>query len=115
MDFCRARMREERGLAGSIDEERSTGEGTIGRFDHELAEVARRISEGRFHAAIDLHAVAAALDELENDNMRAVLRLTLEGRRSVEIAEELELSVANVDQLRSRGIRRLNEALRAHD
>jgi DNA-directed RNA polymerase specialized sigma24 family protein len=43
--------------------------------------------------------------------MRAVLRLTLEGHDSREIAGRLGLRPANVDQLRSRGVRRLRDSL----
>lgn len=113
MDFCRRRLGRERGLAGSIDERLPTADGeTLGRFDRELGELARRIEEGRFDARLGLDQVAAAIEGLPNENMRAVLRLTAEGLPSAEIAKRLGLSAGNVDQLRSRGYRRLVELLR---
>lgn len=116
MDFCRGQLRRERGLAGSLDEQVPTGEGdAVGRFDRDMAELGSRIEEARFDARLGLEAVAAAIESFPNENMRAVLRLTSEGYSSAEIAERLGLGVANVDQLRSRGYRRLEETLRNDD
>ena len=61
-----------------------------------------------------LDAVARAIDDLPNDNMKAVLRLSLEGYASKEIAERLGLSAANVDQLRLRAIRKITPGLSEH-
>jgi RNA polymerase sigma factor (sigma-70 family) len=116
MDFCRRRLRRERGIAGSLDEELPGGEGEpLHRFDREFGELAARLEEGRFGVGLELDALAGAIAALPNENMRAVLRLTLEGRESREIGERLQLQQANVDQLRSRGIRRLREALAEHE
>ncbi len=107
-DFCRSRMRHERGLGGSLDERLPSQEGDAeGRFDAAVAKLS-----GRRHADAEagrerLEALAHAIASLPSDDMRSVLRLTLEGHRSREIADRLDLSVANVDQLRSRGLRRL--------
>jgi RNA polymerase sigma factor (sigma-70 family) len=116
MDFCRQRLRVDRGLAGSVDERLPEAGGEeAGRFDRELGELSRRIEEGRFDARLGLQAVAAAIGALPNENMRSVLRLTSEGYSSGEIAGRLGLSPANVDQLRSRGYRKLQETLSGDD
>lgn len=113
-DFCRAQMRREQGIGGSIDDVRTVEEGQdVGRFDHELGELAESRHRARTEAAEDLDEVAAAIEALPNEDMRDVLRLRAEGYSSKEIAGQLALSVANVDQLHSRGLRRLNEDRRA--
>jgi DNA-directed RNA polymerase specialized sigma24 family protein len=99
-----------------MDERLPAGEGeTVGRYERELGELARRIEEGRFDARLSLDRLAAAVESLPNENMRAVLRLSSEGFSSAEIAERLRLSAANVDQLRSRGYRKLGEMLEGDD
>lgn len=108
LDHCRASMREDMRRRGSLDEPAKEGEET-GRFDAHMAALGARIEEGRFGATMDIHALAFALDGLANANMRDVLRLTLEGYTSAEIAERLGLAPANVDQLRSRGLRKLRQ------
>lgn len=112
MDHSRATMRREKGIAGSIDEQVTSGESDeIGRFDGPLAELAERLEDGRFGAALDRQAIGRALDELQNADARKVIRLTIEGYTSREIAEEIGKTVANVDQLRSRGLRELKGRL----
>jgi RNA polymerase sigma factor (sigma-70 family) len=111
-DHARKSMREEMRSAGSIDETAPKLESDeVGRFDRELAELGKRIEEGRFDARLELEAVAKAIDELPNEDQRAVIRLTWEGHSSKDIAARLGHSVANVDQLRSRGLRRLDGTL----
>ena len=102
-------MRRERGLAGSIDEpgRSDDGDGELGSFNHALAELAARVEDGRFGAVLDIEAVGRALARLRNEDMRSVIRLSIEGLSSKEIAQEIGKSVANVDQLRSRGMREL--------
>lgn len=113
MDHCRRVMRREMGLAGSLDETVGTAEGDqLGRFDEALARIATRIEDGRFDAAMSLDAVGQALGELANEDMRTVIRLTMEGYSSKEIAAAIDKSVANVDQLRSRGMRELRRRVR---
>jgi RNA polymerase sigma factor (sigma-70 family) len=118
MDFCRRRMRWERRLAGSLDEpaltpDRDPGGEQAGRFDRETGAIAARLHDRRSDARLRIDAVAGALRLLPNENMRAVLRLSGEGYSSTEVAERLQLTSTNVDQLRSRGFRRLGEALDA--
>jgi len=67
--------------------------------------------DDRANGRATVDAVARAIDALPNENMKAVLRLTMEGYQSREIAERLDLKVANVDQLRSRAMRRLTPEL----
>ncbi|MEX2193904.1 MAG: RNA polymerase sigma factor [Thermoleophilaceae bacterium] len=112
MDHCRTVMRREMGLAGSIDEAVSADGGDeLGRFDAPLARRAARLEDGRYGAALDMEAVGRALDKVPNEDMRAVIRLTIEGYSSKEIAGEIGKNVANVDQLRSRGMRELKGLL----
>lgn len=112
MDHCRAVMRREKGLAGSIDDTTTTEDGDeLGRFDRALAELAARMEDGRFGASLDVDAIGRALARVSNEDMRTVIRLTLEGYSSKEIAERIGKSVSNVDQLRSRGIRELKGLL----
>jgi len=109
-DFCRAQMRREQGIGGSIDDVRTAEEGQdIGRFDRELGDLAEGRHRAKTEAGEDLDEVAAAIAALPNENMREVLRLRAEGYCSKEIAGKLGLSPANVDQLHSRGLRRLND------
>lgn len=109
-DFCRREMRREQGIGGSIDDVRTVEEGQdVGRFDRELGELAESRHRARTEAAEGLDEAAAALEALPNQDMRSVLRLRVEGYSSKEIAARLGLSVANVDQLHSRGLRRLND------
>jgi len=109
-DHCRAQMRREQGIGGSIDDLRTSDEGQdVGRFDRELGDLAERRHLARTEGTEDLDEVAAAIEALPNENMRQVLRLRAEGYSSKEIAGRLELSPTNVDQLHSRGLRRLND------
>lgn len=112
MDHCRTVMRREMRQAGSIDDT-LTGEGgdEFGRFDHILAGLAARLEAGRFGAAIEMEAIGRALDQVRNEDMRTVIRATIEGYSSREIADEIGKNVANVDQLRSRGMRELKGLL----
>lgn len=107
MDHCRAAMRREQGLAGSIDEPAPGTDGDLGRLDAAIGALEQRLQEGRFDAAHDLDAVGRALARVRSEDMRAVIRLTIEGYSSKEIAERLGKGQANVDQLRSRGMREL--------
>ena len=111
-DFCRAKMRHEMGLGGSLDDQFPSDEGEgIGRFDDVVAEHSARVQADKEAGRGGLDALGHALKGLPSDGMRSVVSLTIEGHSSREIAERLGLSVANVDQLRSRGLRRLRPAL----
>lgn len=116
MDFCRDRLADDRGLAGSLQDEREAGEGDpVGRFDRELAELGRRIEEGRFESRLAKDEVDRAIEQVASEDQRRVLRLSLDGYPVAEIAKQLGTNVDNVYQLRSRGQRRLNEILGGAD
>lgn len=112
MDYCRRALTRERRLAGSIDEP-LPGQDTEnrGRFDAEIGDIETRRESARASARNDLAEVAAAISRFDNRNMQVVLRRTIEGATSRQIADELELTVANVDQLRRRGLLKLREVL----
>ena len=109
MDHCRRTMTREKGLAGSLEETLPSGGGEDprGRFDAELAKIADRRHALQTAGRDDLAMLAWRIDQLANEKSQDVIRLTLEGFTSREIAERLDESVDNVDQLRSRGIREL--------
>lgn len=111
-EFCRREMRHEMGIGGSLDERLvgEDGEGA-GRFDPVVADLSENIEGERQNGRATMDALARAIDQLPNENMKAVLRLTMEGYQSREIAERLDLQPANVDQLRSRALRRLTPEL----
>lgn len=112
MDYCRRTLARERRLAGSINDPLpGEGDDARGRFDAQIGDIEARRESGRAQARDDLSAVAAAIARLDNSNMQAVLRRTVEGATSQQIAEELGLTVANVDQLRRRGLLKLKEML----
>lgn len=111
-EFCRREMRHEMGLGGSLDERLvgEDGEGA-GRFDPIVANLSEHAEGDHENGRAAMDAVARAIEALPNENMKAVLRLTMEGYQSREIAERLDLQPANVDQLRSRALRRLTPEL----
>lgn len=112
LDSCRARMREYQRRAGSLDERTPLPSGDeAGRFDRDLAELGRRLEEDRSDAALELGALRDSIDALDNEDQRQVLELTGQGFSSKEIAGKLGLTVANVDQLRFRALRRIGEEL----
>lgn len=111
-DFARAQMRRERGTGGSLDALDDEDEKALaGRMAARVAELARRAAEDGHAGREDLDALARAIAELPSEDARSVLRLTMAGLSSREIAARLGLSVANVDQLRSRAVRRLRPEL----
>jgi RNA polymerase sigma factor (sigma-70 family) len=112
MDHCRRRLTRERGIAGSIDEPAPGSEdASYGRFDAALGEVAERSQAQQAEARDDLAVLEGAISQLDNEQMREVLRRKMHGYSSAEIAAELGLSVANVDQLCSRGVRKLRQVM----
>lgn len=114
MDFCRRRLTRERGLAGSIDEPVAAASDDVpGRFDAALGEIAATREAERAAARDDLMVLADALERLDNEDAREVLRRKMTGSTSREIAAELGLTVANVDQLCSRGVRQLKEVTKS--
>lgn len=116
MDHRRAELRHDKRRAGSLDE-RLVGEDgdECGRFDADIARIEERLEAGRFDSRLELSDMAKAIDELPDERMRSVLRAKTEGYSSREVADQLGLSVANVDQLKSRGARKLDEGGVADD
>ena len=112
MDYCRRRLTRERGLAGSIDEPSpATDDDAYGRFDAAIGEIAERTQAQHTAARDELAALEDAISRLDNEQMREVLRRKMTGYSSAEIGDELGLTVANVDQLCSRGVRKLREVM----
>jgi RNA polymerase sigma factor (sigma-70 family) len=113
MDFCRRTLARERHERGSFDETVAGAEGEErGRFDHELGDLGQRRHDDDVSGREDLRELIDALPAVANENMRAVLVMTIDRVDENEIARRLETSRANVYQLRSRGIRRLREVIR---
>jgi RNA polymerase sigma factor (sigma-70 family) len=122
MDFGRRDFRHTKRAAGSLDE-RFDPDSEIGPYDHALAswEADRRRQSAE--AVIDeLHKqwaenfVAWGISQIKNDNYREVLELTyIDKLEADEIAERLGISMANVYQRRSRGLRDLEKILRERD
>ena len=112
MDYCRRRLTRERGIAGSIDEPSpAIDDKAYGRFDVAIGEISERRQAQDAAARDDLAALEAAISRLDNEHMREVLRRKMTGYSSAEIGDELGLTVANVDQLCSRGVRKLREVM----
>jgi len=110
MDWCRAELNVDKHHAGSLDEVVKDDQGVEhGRYDRDLASAAGHSWTEDVDAVLDASDwVAGRLGALKNPHQRRVLEMTfLEERRVPEIASELETSVANVHQLRSRGLREL--------
>ena len=112
MDYCRRRLARERGIAGSIEEPRpGADDDGYGRFDAILGDIAEQRQEEHAAARDELAALEDGISRLDNEKMREVLRRKMAGYSSAEIANELALTVANVDQLCSRGVRKLREVM----
>lgn len=110
MDWCRAELNIDKHVAGSLDEVVKDDQGRErGRYDRETARDGGRWWTDDVDAALDARDwVARRLGILKNTDQRKVLEMTfLEEQGVPEIATELETSVANVHQLRSRGLREL--------
>lgn len=115
MDHCRAAMNAEKPIKGSLDEERvnSDGGSPRGKFEADIAkgEGQSLQDEESLEYAIALEKrVAAAVAELDHKR-RTVIVMTFEGRRTAEIAGELDTSADNVYKLRERGLKKLRKIL----
>jgi RNA polymerase sigma factor (sigma-70 family) len=121
MDYGRKELRHDSRAAGSLDE-RYEDDDEAGPFDAALARHLRERAEIEAAALADEVARAEAHDlvawgiaQIENDNHREVLELTLiEGLAGDEIADRLGISHDNVYQRRHRGLKRLEGVLRDH-
>jgi RNA polymerase sigma factor (sigma-70 family) len=118
MDHCRAKMREEQQQAGSLDDTIDGKDGgTLGKFDHAIAEkelqdiMNKEVDRiAQWAARERAEEVKEALDQFKNQEMAEVMRLTYLHKRSVkEIMDELGISQANVYTQRLRGLKKLKK------
>lgn len=114
MDQVRRQDVHVRRAAGSFDERRDYGEGVASEYNPYETKIegwdvdaTGELAEHR----MDLDRIHRAIERLQNENMRNVLKLTELGFDSNTIADHLGLKRDNVDQLRSRGVRKLKELL----
>ena len=115
MDHCRAAMKDEQPIAGSLDEEAKDSEGKAhgGRFDSDLARKAeerRSEEDGLERALAEQERVAAAIAKMKGDK-RVVIEMTRDGHTTQEIAAALGTSHDNVYQLRARGLKEVRDLL----
>jgi RNA polymerase sigma factor (sigma-70 family) len=100
-----------RSIAGSLDETRGYNDG--GEFNPWDAEAAGDADWTSEHALgrIGARRIVAAIARIPSEKQRAVIKLTWSGHDSKTIAAQLDTTVANVDQLRHRGLAKLKELL----
>jgi RNA polymerase sigma factor (sigma-70 family) len=108
MDWCRRELRRERREVGSLDST-PEGPGGLGASEIEIARLSSLEHHDQLVAREELESLATALRDLPSDQQREVVRLTAVGYDSEEIARLLGLSRMNVNQLRSRALRRIRE------
>lgn len=90
-----------------LDEPGDDEEGARGRWDDELADVLARQHDRSLERSEAADFVAWALPKIEDDRQRRVAQWTLEGVDAADIAAQLDVSMANLYQLRSRGLKAL--------
>ena len=108
MDWCRREMGRERREVSSLDTTAGEPAGACAS-EAQLGRLAAIEHHDRLAAREELDVLARAIRDLPNENQREVVRLTAIGYGSDEIASFLGLSRVNVNQLRSRALRRLRE------
>jgi RNA polymerase sigma factor (sigma-70 family) len=119
MDFGRKELRHGKHSAGSVDQTFDP-DGEAGRYDAALAAYDAELRQRSTDAVEDElqkqeteQLVAWAVGHIANDKHREVLALTFTNRMTAEqIAEQLGISLANVYQRRSRGLKELEQILR---
>jgi len=114
MDWNRARVGEQRHEAGSFDDRHDYGEGVetdYSPYDSQVAGWDADVTSEQVERLMELEHIDAAIERLLNEDMRNVLKLTKIGLESNTIAGTLGLTRDNVDQLRSRGVRRLRKLM----
>jgi RNA polymerase sigma factor (sigma-70 family) len=120
-DFGRKEFRHQRRAGGSFDQTYEP-DGESGPFDAALAAYdadLRRQTEDAVQDELDRREaeslIAWAIARVKNDNHREVLELTyLKKLSAEEIVDRLGISMDNLYQRRSRGVRELERILREH-
>lgn len=108
MDWCRRELGRERREVGSLDFT-TGGTGAVSPSEIEIVRLSTLEHHDQLAAREKLDSLAGALHALPSEQQREVVRLTAVGYRSEEIASLLGLSRVNVNQLRSRALRRIRE------
>lgn len=110
LEYVRRSTGDDMGTGGSLDDPGPDGDGEGPAALKAQVEHARQRIDGLEQAALraDFDAAIRKVDE----NKREVVVLRLAGVPGNEVAERLGLTRANVDQLNSRGLAQLREALR---
>jgi RNA polymerase sigma factor (sigma-70 family) len=92
----------------SLDKQRVGDEGDVsGAHDSRLAELAHEQHRRAGERAEAADFIAWALPRIDDERRRVVLERTLDGAPAEELAAELGVSMANLYQLRSRGLKQL--------
>ena len=105
-DHLRAEVAAERHLAGRVEDETAEG---LPRFDADLARLAERDALDADASREAADWLAHVLPTLPNPSQRRAVELTRDGWTTDEIAAQLETSVDNVHQLRSRAFAQLRK------
>jgi RNA polymerase sigma factor (sigma-70 family) len=108
MDWCRRELGRERREVGSLDATADTPAGSS-LPEIEITRLSTLEHQDQLAAREELDALVGAIRDLPSDQQREVVRLTAVGYDSEEIATLLGLSRVNVNQLRSRALRRIRE------
>jgi RNA polymerase sigma factor (sigma-70 family) len=92
----------------SLDRSRVDDEGDVtGAYDARLAELAHEQHRRTGERAEAADFLAWALPRIDDERRRLVLERTLDGTSAEDLAAELDVSMANLYQLRSRGVKEL--------
>jgi RNA polymerase sigma factor (sigma-70 family) len=105
-DHLRAEVAAERHLAGRVEDETAEG---LPRFDADLARLAERDALDADASREAADWLAHVLPTLPSPSQRRAVELTRDGWTTDEIAAQLETSVDNVHQLRSRAFAQLRK------
>ena len=120
MDVGREVLAYEQHIGGSLDQRYEDGDGgvfdaIVERYLSEREQLAADVAEGAEEMAHFAELFDWAIDQVENENHRVVLELSFRERLSgEEIADRLGISIDNVYQRRSRGLKKVEEILRDH-
>jgi DNA-directed RNA polymerase specialized sigma24 family protein len=111
MDYGRELLAHEKGIAASLDE-RYEGDGDGAAIDATLARWLDARAAAAEEAADDIAFVRWAIEQIPNDDHRAVVRMCFDGVPKDEIADAMQIGMANVYQRHSRGMRELKRIIR---